>query len=172
VDTRQRDLDSPANRLADAVSLPAFAIAIATAVSAAARDASQAYDQPNLPRLGVSSFRACPSLYYPPNLQSGSLNGSPAHIQSSSQSFHPIFGPIILIGYSTLCNVLLITMLISILSNQFAEITENAQAEVGRRRISPHLISLHLSLLPVPLIHIDRDLSPELGYKEGRGVTD
>jgi len=48
---------------------------------------------------------------------------------SSSESFHPIFGPIVLIGYAALSNVLLITILISILSNQFAEINANAQEE-------------------------------------------
>jgi hypothetical protein len=51
---------------------------------------------------------------------------------SSSESFHPIFGPIVLIGYAILCNVMLITILISILSNEFAEINANAQAEVRR----------------------------------------
>ncbi|KAK1924838.1 hypothetical protein DB88DRAFT_534891 [Papiliotrema laurentii] len=48
---------------------------------------------------------------------------------SSSESFHPIFGPIILIAYAALCNTLLITILISILSNEFAEINANAQEE-------------------------------------------
>ncbi|RXK38635.1 hypothetical protein M231_04141 [Tremella mesenterica] len=48
---------------------------------------------------------------------------------SSSESFHPIFGPIVLIGYAALCNVLLITILIAILSNKFAEIHGNAQEE-------------------------------------------
>lgn len=48
---------------------------------------------------------------------------------SSSESFHPIFGPIVLIGYAALCNVLLITILIALLSNKFAEINNNAQEE-------------------------------------------
>ncbi|ORY27179.1 hypothetical protein BCR39DRAFT_538819 [Naematelia encephala] len=48
---------------------------------------------------------------------------------SSSESFHPIFGPIILISYAALCNVLLITILIALLSNIFADINANAQAE-------------------------------------------
>nr|ODN95119.1 nonselective cation channel [Cryptococcus depauperatus CBS 7855] len=48
---------------------------------------------------------------------------------SASESFHPIFGPIVLISYAALCNVLLITMLIAILSNKFAAINQNAQQE-------------------------------------------
>ncbi|KAE8541109.1 hypothetical protein D1P53_002463 [Cryptococcus gattii VGV] len=48
---------------------------------------------------------------------------------SASESFHPIFGPIVLISYAALCNVLLITMLIAILSNKFAAINQNAQRE-------------------------------------------
>ncbi|KAK4686667.1 hypothetical protein P7C73_g3457, partial [Tremellales sp. Uapishka_1] len=49
---------------------------------------------------------------------------------SSSESFHPVFGPIVLISYAALSNVLLITILISILSNKFAEINANAKEEV------------------------------------------
>lgn len=48
---------------------------------------------------------------------------------SASESFHPIFGPVVLISYAALCNVLLITMLIAILSNKFAAINQNAQQE-------------------------------------------
>ncbi|WWC89900.1 uncharacterized protein L201_004829 [Kwoniella dendrophila CBS 6074] len=48
---------------------------------------------------------------------------------SASSSFHPIFGPIVLISYAALCNVLLITMLIAILSNKFAAINQNAHEE-------------------------------------------
>ncbi|OXG91252.1 nonselective cation channel [Cryptococcus neoformans D17-1] len=48
---------------------------------------------------------------------------------SASEFFHPIFGPIVLISYAALCNVLLITMLIAILSNKFAAINQNAQQE-------------------------------------------
>ncbi|WVF72035.1 hypothetical protein IAT40_006847 [Kwoniella sp. CBS 6097] len=48
---------------------------------------------------------------------------------SASASFHPIFGPIVLISYAALCNVLLITMLIAILSNKFAAINQNAHEE-------------------------------------------
>ncbi|ODN98517.1 nonselective cation channel [Cryptococcus wingfieldii CBS 7118] len=48
---------------------------------------------------------------------------------SSSESFHPVFGPIILLSYAALCNVLLITMLIAILSAKFAAINQNAQQE-------------------------------------------
>jgi len=56
---------------------------------------------------------------------------------AAGPSFHPIFGPVVLIGYAVLCNIMLITILISILSNEFADINANAQAEV----------SLYLSLL-------------------------
>ncbi|WVW82960.1 hypothetical protein I302_104976 [Kwoniella bestiolae CBS 10118] len=48
---------------------------------------------------------------------------------SASSSFHPIFGPLVLISYAALCNVLLITMLIAILSNKFSAITQNAHEE-------------------------------------------
>ncbi|WWC61005.1 uncharacterized protein I303_103582 [Kwoniella dejecticola CBS 10117] len=48
---------------------------------------------------------------------------------SASSSFHPIFGPLVLISYAALCNVLLITMLIAILSNKFAAINQNAHEE-------------------------------------------
>ncbi|WVR05298.1 hypothetical protein IAU60_002312 [Kwoniella sp. DSM 27419] len=48
---------------------------------------------------------------------------------AASESFHPIFGPIVLISYAALCNVLLITMLIAILSNKFAAINQNAHEE-------------------------------------------
>ncbi|ORX39957.1 hypothetical protein BD324DRAFT_615672 [Kockovaella imperatae] len=54
---------------------------------------------------------------------------------SASESFHPLFGPIILISYAALCNTLLITILISILSNQFAEINANAQEEHLYQRV-------------------------------------
>lgn len=50
---------------------------------------------------------------------------------SSSESFHPVFGPIILIGYAALCNVVLITVLIGILSNEWSQIAANSQAEVS-----------------------------------------
>ncbi|KAL7424047.1 hypothetical protein Q5752_001632 [Cryptotrichosporon argae] len=47
----------------------------------------------------------------------------------ASASFHPLFGPVVLISYAALCNTLLITILISILSNKFAAINQNAQQE-------------------------------------------
>jgi hypothetical protein len=50
---------------------------------------------------------------------------------AAGPSFHPIFGPVVLIGYAVLCNIMLITILISILSNEFADINANAQAEVS-----------------------------------------
>ncbi|KAL7417287.1 hypothetical protein BDY24DRAFT_438375 [Mrakia frigida] len=47
----------------------------------------------------------------------------------SSASFHPIFGPLLLISYAAFCSTLLLTILISILSNRFAEISQNAAEE-------------------------------------------
>ncbi|CED84198.1 Uncharacterized conserved protein [Phaffia rhodozyma] len=47
----------------------------------------------------------------------------------SSASFHPIFGPILLISYAALCNTLLVTILVSILSNRYAKVSENAREE-------------------------------------------
>lgn len=48
---------------------------------------------------------------------------------SSSASFHPVLGPILLVMYAALSNTLLVTILISILSNRFATINANAKEE-------------------------------------------
>lgn len=44
-------------------------------------------------------------------------------------SFHPIFGPILMTGFAALSSTLLLTILISILSNTFARIDANATQE-------------------------------------------
>lgn len=46
-----------------------------------------------------------------------------------AKSFHPIFGPILMTGFAALSNTLLLTILISILSNTFARIDANAKQE-------------------------------------------
>ncbi|TRM64709.1 hypothetical protein BD626DRAFT_489672 [Schizophyllum amplum] len=46
-----------------------------------------------------------------------------------ASSFHPFFGPILMTIFAALCNTLLITILISILSNTVALINENATEE-------------------------------------------
>ncbi|KAI0042867.1 hypothetical protein FA95DRAFT_1609847 [Auriscalpium vulgare] len=46
-----------------------------------------------------------------------------------ASSFHPFFGPILMTGFAALSNTLLLTILISILSNTFARIDENANQE-------------------------------------------
>ncbi|KAH9972144.1 hypothetical protein BGW80DRAFT_1474791 [Lactifluus volemus] len=46
-----------------------------------------------------------------------------------ASSFHPFFGPILMVGFSALSNTLLLTILISILSNTFARIDTNANQE-------------------------------------------
>ncbi|KDQ08719.1 hypothetical protein BOTBODRAFT_37715 [Botryobasidium botryosum FD-172 SS1] len=48
---------------------------------------------------------------------------------TQAKSFHPLFGPILLVTYAALSNTLLITMLISILSNTFAKINQHAPEE-------------------------------------------
>lgn len=60
--------------------------------------------------------------------------GSSSLSFQESKTFHPFFGPVILISYAALCSTLLITMMISILSNQFAAIQENAQQELLYQR--------------------------------------
>ncbi|KAH8832989.1 hypothetical protein DL96DRAFT_1705027 [Flagelloscypha sp. PMI_526] len=52
----------------------------------------------------------------------------------NSQSFHPIFGPILMVTYASLSNTLLLTVLVSILSNTFATINEDAAAEAMFRK--------------------------------------
>ncbi|KAF5350239.1 hypothetical protein D9758_007832 [Tetrapyrgos nigripes] len=51
-----------------------------------------------------------------------------------SAEFHPIFGPILMVTYACLSNTLLLTVLVSILSNTFAKVNEDAAAEVMFRR--------------------------------------
>ncbi|KAJ8692702.1 hypothetical protein PTI98_009991 [Pleurotus ostreatus] len=46
-----------------------------------------------------------------------------------ASSFHPLFGPILMTGFAALSNTLLLTILISILSNTFARIDANANRE-------------------------------------------
>lgn len=51
-----------------------------------------------------------------------------------SSSFHPFFGPILMVIYACLSNTLLLTVLVSILSNTFATINADALAESLFRR--------------------------------------
>ncbi|KAJ2918690.1 hypothetical protein MD484_g1789, partial [Candolleomyces efflorescens] len=53
--------------------------------------------------------------------------------QNATQ-FHPILGPILMVIYACLSNTLLLTVLVSILSNTFAKINEDAAAEAMFRR--------------------------------------
>ncbi|KAI0787426.1 hypothetical protein C8Q74DRAFT_605518 [Fomes fomentarius] len=48
---------------------------------------------------------------------------------AQAESFHPIFGPVLMTIFAALSNTLLITILISILSNTFARIDANAKQE-------------------------------------------
>ncbi|TDL25527.1 receptor-activated Ca2+-permeable cation channel [Rickenella mellea] len=48
---------------------------------------------------------------------------------AQAESFHPLFGPILMTGFAALSNTLLLTILISILSNTFARIDANASRE-------------------------------------------
>ncbi|KAJ7043628.1 receptor-activated Ca2+-permeable cation channel [Mycena alexandri] len=51
-----------------------------------------------------------------------------------SPQFHPIFGPVLMVTYACLSNTLLLTVLVSILSNTFATINEDAAAEAMFRK--------------------------------------
>ncbi|KAK7061015.1 hypothetical protein VNI00_000750 [Paramarasmius palmivorus] len=51
-----------------------------------------------------------------------------------STEFHHFFGPILMVTYACLSNTLLLTVLVSILSNTFATINEDAAAEAMFRR--------------------------------------
>ncbi|KAJ7155368.1 receptor-activated Ca2+-permeable cation channel [Mycena crocata] len=51
-----------------------------------------------------------------------------------STDFHPIFGPVLMVTYACLSNTLLLTGLVSILSNTFATINEDAAAEAMFRK--------------------------------------
>ncbi|KAH7342007.1 hypothetical protein B0J17DRAFT_746132 [Rhizoctonia solani] len=46
-----------------------------------------------------------------------------------AESFHPVFGPILMVVFAALSNTLLVTIMISILSNTFARINEHASEE-------------------------------------------
>jgi hypothetical protein len=48
---------------------------------------------------------------------------------AQASSFHPLFGPILMVIYAAMANTLLITILISILSNTFARINASATQE-------------------------------------------
>jgi len=48
---------------------------------------------------------------------------------AQAASFHEVFGPVLMTGFAALSNTLLLTILISILSNTFARIDENASRE-------------------------------------------
>ncbi|GJE99919.1 hypothetical protein PsYK624_161940 [Phanerochaete sordida] len=48
---------------------------------------------------------------------------------AQAESFHPVFGPILMTSFAALSNTLLLTILISILSNTFARIDANATQE-------------------------------------------
>ncbi|KAG6821438.1 hypothetical protein H0H93_010162 [Arthromyces matolae] len=51
-----------------------------------------------------------------------------------STQFHPYFGPILMVTYACLSNTLLLTVLVSILTNTFATINEDAAAEAMFRK--------------------------------------
>ncbi|THH05416.1 hypothetical protein EW145_g4818 [Phellinidium pouzarii] len=51
-----------------------------------------------------------------------------------SSTFHPFFGPILMVSYACLSNTLLLTVLVSILSHTFSSISEDAAAEAMFRR--------------------------------------
>ncbi|KAF8892277.1 hypothetical protein BD779DRAFT_1670602 [Infundibulicybe gibba] len=51
-----------------------------------------------------------------------------------ANQFHPVFGPVLMVTYACLSNTLLLTVLVSILSNTFATINEDAAAEAMFRK--------------------------------------
>ncbi|KAF9482552.1 hypothetical protein BDN70DRAFT_874905 [Pholiota conissans] len=52
----------------------------------------------------------------------------------NATKFHPIFGPVLMVTYACLSNTLLLTVLVSILSNTFASVNEDAAAEAMFRK--------------------------------------
>ncbi|KAF8239383.1 receptor-activated Ca2+-permeable cation channel [Tricholoma matsutake] len=60
--------------------------------------------------------------------------------------FHPTFGPILMVTYACLSNTLLLTVLVSILSNTFATINEDAAAEAMFRKAVSTIEGYHSSL--------------------------
>ncbi|KDQ19429.1 hypothetical protein BOTBODRAFT_170530 [Botryobasidium botryosum FD-172 SS1] len=51
-----------------------------------------------------------------------------------ADTFHPYFGPPLMVGYACLSNTLLLTVLVSILSNTFSTVSSDASAEYMFRR--------------------------------------
>ncbi|PVF92813.1 hypothetical protein CPB86DRAFT_809214 [Serendipita vermifera] len=51
-----------------------------------------------------------------------------------STTFHPIFGPVLMVTFACLSNTLLLTVLVSILSHTFSTLSADAEAEVKFRR--------------------------------------
>ncbi|KIY62606.1 hypothetical protein CYLTODRAFT_494529 [Cylindrobasidium torrendii FP15055 ss-10] len=52
----------------------------------------------------------------------------------NAQEFHSVFGPILMVTYACLSNTLLLTVLVSILSNTFSTVNEDAAAEAMFRK--------------------------------------
>ncbi|GAA5909443.1 uncharacterized protein JCM6883_003946 [Sporobolomyces salmoneus] len=53
--------------------------------------------------------------------------------KSLSQQFHPVFGPILMVAFAVLSQTLLLTILISLLSNTFASVQSNAETEIANQ---------------------------------------
>ncbi|KIL69255.1 hypothetical protein M378DRAFT_21449 [Amanita muscaria Koide BX008] len=53
---------------------------------------------------------------------------------NEASSFHPVFGPMLMVIYACMSNTLLLTVLVSILTNTFANISEDAPAEAMFRK--------------------------------------
>jgi len=53
----------------------------------------------------------------------------------NATKFHPVFGPVMMVAYACLSNTLLLTVLVSILSNTFATINDDATSEAMFRRV-------------------------------------
>ncbi|GAA5962819.1 hypothetical protein JCM3765_001532 [Sporobolomyces pararoseus] len=51
----------------------------------------------------------------------------------SAQQFHPIFGPILMVAFAVLSQTLLLTILISLLSNTFASVQLDSQTEIANQ---------------------------------------
>lgn len=63
-----------------------------------------------------------------------------------AQQFHPVYGPALVVAFTLLTQTLLITILISILSNTFAAIQSSADTEIlhqnALRRLSLRSLGL------------------------------
>lgn len=55
-------------------------------------------------------------------------------LTSSQTEFHPVLGPVIMVAFAFLGNTLFLTILVSMLSNTFSNISANATAEIQFRR--------------------------------------